>query len=57
VEQAKGDPVAAEKANALFQAALLRDSPPVIRELVQQKRLSVTAGHYDLATGRVTLLS
>ncbi|MBV8616878.1 MAG: hypothetical protein JOY66_24320 [Acetobacteraceae bacterium] len=49
--------MAAEKANALFQAALLRDSPPVIRELVQQKRLSVTAGHYDLATGRVTLLS
>jgi carbonic anhydrase len=56
VDQAKGDVVAAEKANALNQAALLREASPVLADLVRQKQLSVTAGYYDLATGAVAVL-
>jgi carbonic anhydrase len=57
VDRARGDPATAEKANALIQAALLRESSPVLGELVNQKKLNVTAGYYDLATGKVALLN
>ncbi|PPQ25934.1 hypothetical protein CCS01_31385 [Rhodopila globiformis] len=56
VDQANGNLVAAEKDNALNQAALLRDSSPVLSDLVRQKKLSITAGYYDLATGMVQML-
>jgi carbonic anhydrase len=48
---------AAIRANARIQASLLRESSPVIADLVKQGKLLVVAAVYDLATGRVTLLS
>lgn len=57
IAQAKGDLTAAEKINATIQAGLLRDASPVLSEAVQQGKLSILAAHYDLATGRVELLS
>ena len=57
VDRAAGDLTAAIKANALIQAALLRDASPVIASLVKQHQLTVVAGYYDLASGEVTQLS
>jgi carbonic anhydrase len=56
VDQAGPDLDAAIKANAKIQAALLRQSSPVIAERIKQQQLKVTAGHYVLASGKVTLL-
>lgn len=44
------------KANALYQVEQLKKSP-VISELIQNKKLTVVGGYYDLDTGRVTLVS
>ena len=57
VEEAKGDLVAATKANARIQAKLLRTSSPVIAEALKAGSLSVVAAYYDLATGKVQLLN
>lgn len=54
VEQAGPDLIAVIRANARLQARLLRDSSPVISELVKQGQITVTAGYYDLASGRVS---
>lgn len=43
------------KANARFQAELLRTSSTVIRNAVQAGKLKVEAGMYDLTTGKVSL--
>jgi carbonic anhydrase len=56
VARAGGDLTEAVKANAQIQAALLRDSSPVIAQMVKQSELAVVASYYDLASGRVTLL-
>jgi carbonic anhydrase len=56
VDRAGGDLTEAVKANARIQAGLLRDSSPVIAEMVKQARLTVVASYYDLASGQVTLL-
>ncbi len=56
VDQAGPNLAAAIKANAKIQAALLRQSSPVLAERVAQKQLKVVAGYYDLAGGAVTLL-
>ena len=45
------------KENARIQASLLRDTSPVLRDFVKQGKLSVSAGYYDLASSRVSLLS
>ncbi len=50
------DEAAVVKANARIQAALLRDSSPVLADMVKQGKLSVLAAYYELATGQVTLL-
>lgn len=47
---------AAIKANAQIQAALLRESSPVIADALKQNRLTVVAAYYELATGKVSLL-
>lgn len=47
---------AVAKANALIQAALLRDASPVLGEMARQGKLGIAAGYYDLPTGKVTLL-
>jgi carbonic anhydrase len=56
VNQAGSDLVATIKANARIQAALLRQSSPVLAGQIQQNLLKIVAGYYDLASGTVTLL-
>ncbi|HLI14010.1 MAG TPA: carbonic anhydrase [Alphaproteobacteria bacterium] len=57
VDQAGSDLAAAIKANARIQAALLREASPVIAAHIAQKQLEVVAAYYDLASGKVSLLS
>jgi carbonic anhydrase len=47
---------AAIRANANIQAALLRESSPVIAEALRNNQLKVVAAYYDLASGKVSLL-
>jgi carbonic anhydrase len=56
IKKEKRDLTAAIKANAKFQAALLRRSSPVLAEHIKQDKLKIVAGYYDLASGKVTLL-
>jgi carbonic anhydrase len=42
--------------NVRVQVRLLRSASPVVAGLVREKKLAVTGGVYDLATGRVTML-
>ena len=56
VEQSGGNLAKATEVNARLQADLLRTSSPVIRDAVKAGRLTVSAGVYDLATGRVNLI-
>jgi carbonic anhydrase len=56
VEQAGPDLEAAIKANAKIQAALLRQSSPVLAEELKQNQLKIVAACYDLASGKVMLL-
>ena len=46
----------ASKANVLLQANKLKASP-VISKLIEEKKLQVVGGYYDLDTGIVTILS
>jgi carbonic anhydrase len=43
--------------NVLYNVDTLRNSEPVLADLVKQNRLRVVGGLYDLATGRVEVLS
>src|SRR5215469_12358448 len=56
VDQAGADLEAAIKANAKFQAEVLRHSSTVLAEHIKQNRLKIAAAHYDLTTGKVSLL-
>ena len=56
VDQAGPDLTATIKSNAKVQAALLRQSSPVLAEHIKQNQLKIVAGYYDLATGKVSLL-
>ncbi|MBD2084131.1 carbonic anhydrase [Trichocoleus sp. ST-U3] len=60
VENSKGKPgdrlENASKANVLVQVERLKTSP-VISQLIQENKLKVVGGYYDLDTGKVTLLS
>ena len=56
VEMAGPDLEATIKANAKMQAALLRQSSPVLADHIQQNQLKIVAAYYDLASGKVTLL-
>jgi len=55
VEQSGGNFDKAIEDNTKIQAELLRTSSTVIRDAVKAAKLSVEAGVYDLATGKVTL--
>ncbi len=46
----------ATKANVLFQIERLKASP-VISQLIQEEKLTIVGGYYDLDTGRVTMVS
>jgi carbonic anhydrase len=56
VDQAGSDLAAVTKANAKFQAALLRQASTVISGLAKSGAVKVVAGYYDLGTGSVTLV-
>jgi carbonic anhydrase len=56
VDQAGSDLDAAIKANARIQAALLRQSSPVLAEQIKQNRLKIVSAYYDLTSGNVSLL-
>ena len=56
VDQAGPNLVAAAKANAKIQAALLRQASTVISGLVKENKLKVAAAHYDIGTGTVSML-
>jgi carbonic anhydrase len=57
VNQAGANLEAAVKANASIQAALLRQSSPVLADQIKQNQLKIVAGYYDLASGMVSLLN
>jgi carbonic anhydrase len=56
VDQAGTNLDAAIRANAKIQAALLRQSSPVLAEHIKQNQLKIVAGYYDLASGIVNTL-
>jgi carbonic anhydrase len=56
VDQAGDNLEAATKANARIQAALLRESSPVISAMVKAGKLKVAAAYYEIANGSVMLL-
>jgi carbonic anhydrase len=61
VEKAQGETGSlvdnAIRANILLNVEALRNSEPVLADLVKQNRLRVVGGLYELATGRVEVLS
>jgi carbonic anhydrase len=57
IDRAGRDLEAAIKANAEIQAALLRQSSPVLAEHIKQQRLKIVSSYYDLVSGKVTLLN
>jgi carbonic anhydrase len=52
-----GDLAACTADNAKIQAALLRETSTVLADLIAKGNLSVVAGVYDLASGKVTMVS
>lgn len=55
VAKSDGNIDKATEVNARFQAELLRSSSTVIRDAARANQLKITAGVYDLATGKVRL--
>jgi carbonic anhydrase len=53
---ANGDVTTACRQNALLQASVLRETSPVLADLVKQKKLAVRAAMYDVGNGKVTML-
>ena len=56
VDQAGPDLPATIKANAQYQARLLRESSTVLAPMVKEAKIKIVAGYYDLSNGAVTLL-
>lgn len=57
VNSAGTDLRAATEANAKLQAQLLAESSPVLADLIKKGELSVVAAYFDVASGKVTVLS
>jgi carbonic anhydrase len=57
VDQAGPDLEATIRANAKIQAKILAEASPVLAEAIKAGMLKVVASHYDLVSGKVTLLS
>ena len=53
---ANGDVTTASRQNAVLQASLLRETSPVLADLVKQKKLAVRAAMYDVGDGKITML-
>jgi len=56
VAEAGPDLDATIRANARIQTASLRKSSPLLTSLIEEGKLKITAGHFDIRTGAVTLL-
>jgi carbonic anhydrase len=52
----KGDLTTASRQNASLQASVLRDTSPVLADLVKQKKLAIRAALYDVGSGKVTMI-
>jgi carbonic anhydrase len=53
---ANGDLITASRQNAVLQASVLRETSPVLADLVKQKKLVVRAALYDVGNGKVSML-
>jgi carbonic anhydrase len=53
---AKGDLTTASRQNATLQASVLRETSPVLGDLVKQKKLTIRAALYDVGNGKVTMI-
>ncbi len=53
---ANGDLTTASRQNANLQASVLRETSPVLSDLVKQKKLAIRAAMYDVGSGKITLL-
>jgi carbonic anhydrase len=53
---ANGDLTTASRQNATLQASVLRDTSPVLGELVKEKKLAIRSAIYDVGNGKVTML-
>jgi len=53
---ANGDLTTACRQNANLQASVLRETSPVLADLVKQKKLAIRAAMYDVGSGKVTML-
>jgi carbonic anhydrase len=53
---ANGDYTTASRQNASLQASVLRETSPVLADLVKQKKLAVRAAMYDVGNGKITML-
>jgi carbonic anhydrase len=51
-----GDLTKATRQNAVLQASVLRDTSPVLSDLVNQKKLAIHGAIYDVGTGKVSIL-
>jgi carbonic anhydrase len=51
-----GDLMTASRQNATLQASVLRDTSPVLGELVKQNKLAIRSAIYDVGNGKVTML-
>jgi carbonic anhydrase len=53
---ANGDLTTASRQNAMLQASVLRETSPVLAELVKQNKLAIRAAMYDVGSGKVTMI-
>ena len=53
---ASGDLTKASRQNAILQASVLRETSPVLADLLKQKKLGIGAGIYDVGNGKVTMI-
>ena len=53
---ANGDLTTASRQNARLQASVLRETSPVLAEMVKEKKLAIRAEMYDVGNGKVTMI-
>ena len=56
VEQAGPDVEATIRANALIQSTRLRELSPLLASMIEEGKLKVATGYFDIRSGAVTLL-
>jgi carbonic anhydrase len=57
VDAAQGDAVRAVRENVRVQTGILAAASPVLADQVRQRKLEVVGGVYDLASGKVSMMS